>query len=83
MPVWGFATRRICTRTNTKKVPDYTLVDLALGYDLGKVGLEGVSTQLNVHNLLDKEYVASCYNSLEFCYFGAERNITASVSYRF
>ncbi|AZT85685.1 TonB-dependent siderophore receptor [Marinobacter sp. NP-4(2019)] len=68
---------------NTKKVPDYTLVDLALGYDLGKVGLKGVSTQLNVHNLLDKEYVASCYNSLEFCYFGAERNITASVSYRF
>ncbi|MDF0751475.1 TonB-dependent siderophore receptor [Marinobacter sp. 71-i] len=68
---------------NTKKVPDYTLVDLALGYDLGKLGLEGVSTRLNVNNLLDKEYVASCYNSLEFCYFGAERNVTASVSYRF
>ena len=68
---------------NTKKVPDYTLVDLALGYDFSKLGLEGVSTQLNVNNLLDKEYVASCYNSLEFCYFGAERNVTASVSYRF
>lgn len=68
---------------NTRQVPDYTLVDLALGYDLGKLGLPGVSTQLNVNNLLDKEYVASCYNSLEFCYFGAERNVTASVSYRF
>ena len=68
---------------NTKKVPDYTLVDLALGYDFSKLGLEGVSTRLNVNNLLDKEYVASCYNSLEFCYFGAERNVTASVSYRF
>ena len=68
---------------NTKKVPDYTLVDLALGYDFSKLGLEGVSTRLNVNNLLDKEYVASCYNSLDFCYFGAERNVTASVSYRF
>jgi len=68
---------------NTKKVPDYTLVDLALGYDFSNLGLEGVSTRLNVNNLLDKEYVASCYNSLEFCYFGAERNITASLSYRF
>jgi len=26
--------------------------------------------------------VASC-NSLEYCYFGAERGITASVHYRF
>lgn len=68
---------------NTEKVPDYTLVDLALGYDLSKLGLEGVSTRLNVNNLLDKEYVASCFNSLEFCYFGAERNFTASLSYRF
>ena len=68
---------------NTKKVPDYTLVDLALGYDFSELGLEGVSTRLNVNNLLDKEYVASCYNSLDFCYFGAERNVTASVSYRF
>ncbi|MEP3164726.1 MAG: TonB-dependent siderophore receptor, partial [Marinobacter sp.] len=68
---------------NTKKVPDYTLVDLALGYDFSKLGLKGVSTRVTVNNLLDKEYVASCYNSLEFCYFGAERNVTASVSYRF
>lgn len=68
---------------NTKKVPDYTLVDMVLGYDFSRLGLKGVSTQLNVNNLLDKEYVASCYNSLEFCYFGAERNITASVSYQF
>lgn len=68
---------------NTQKVPDYTLVDLALGYDLGQLGLDGVSTRLNVNNLLDREYVASCFNSLEFCYYGAERNITASLSYRF
>ncbi|KMQ76925.1 hypothetical protein Msub_13140 [Marinobacter subterrani] len=32
---------------------------------------------------LGGRYVASCYNSLEFCYFGAKRNVKTSVSYRF
>ncbi|KAA1174109.1 TonB-dependent siderophore receptor [Marinobacter salinexigens] len=68
---------------NTQKVPDYTLVDMALAYDLSKQGLTGVTARLNVNNLLDKDYVASCYNSLDYCYYGAERNVTASVSYRF
>lgn len=69
-------------RANTQRVPDYTLVDATLGYDLGEVGLDGVDTRLNVSNLLDEDYAASC-NSLEYCYFGAERGITASVHYRF
>ena len=69
-------------RANTEKVPDYTLVDATLGYDFSNVGLQGVSARLNVNNLLDKDYVASC-NSLEFCYFGAERSVEATVSYRF
>lgn len=69
-------------RANTEMVPDYTLVDATLGYDFSQVGLEGMSARLNVNNLLDKEYVASC-NSLDFCYFGAERNVNATLSYRF
>lgn len=69
-------------RANTATVPDYTLVDATLGYDWSQAGLNGVETRLNVHNALDKEYVASC-NSLEYCYFGAERGVTASVHYRF
>ncbi|MBR9905533.1 TonB-dependent siderophore receptor [Halomonas sp. TG39a] len=69
-------------RANTETVPDYTLVDATIGYDLTQLGVEGVETRLNVNNLLDKEYVASC-NSLEYCYFGAERGVTASVHYRF
>ncbi|KAA0011444.1 TonB-dependent siderophore receptor [Billgrantia pellis] len=67
---------------NTRKVPDYTLVDATLGYDLGRVGLEGVSARLNATNLLDKEYVASCYD-LNYCYFGAERSVSATLSYAF
>lgn len=70
-------------KANTEKVPDYTLVDATIGYDLSQLGLQGVTTRLNVNNLLDKEYVVSCYDYLTHCYFGAERNVTASVSYQF
>ncbi|MCL2891598.1 ferrioxamine B receptor FoxA [Brenneria tiliae] len=69
-------------RANTHTLPSYTLVDMAVGYDLSKVGLKGLSAQLNVNNLTDKRYVAAC-NSLEFCYFGAERSIVGSLSYSF
>ncbi|MDW5377494.1 TonB-dependent siderophore receptor [Halomonas sp. HP20-15] len=69
-------------RANTETVPAYTLVDATVGYDLSRVGLQGVDARLNVGNLLDKEYVASC-NSLAYCYFGAERNVRATLSYRF
>ncbi|QEM82733.1 TonB-dependent siderophore receptor [Halomonas binhaiensis] len=68
-------------RANTEKVPDYTLVDATLGYDFSHVGLKGVSARLNVNNLLDKDYVASCYD-LNYCYFGAERSVEATVSYQ-
>jgi len=69
-------------RANTEQVPDYTLVDAALSYDFGQLGMNGVTGRLNVNNLLDKEYVASC-NSLQYCYFGAERSVKATVSYDF
>ncbi|WP_422673467.1 hypothetical protein [Billgrantia tianxiuensis] len=41
-----------------------------------------MSARLNVTNLTDEEYVASC-NSLEFCYFGAERGVLGTLSYAF
>ncbi|RCX02870.1 MULTISPECIES: TonB-dependent siderophore receptor [Kosakonia] len=69
-------------RQNTHTLPSYTLVDLAVGYDLSHVGLKGLSAQVNVNNLTDKRYVAAC-NSLSYCYFGAERSIVGSLSYRF
>ena len=69
-------------RQNTHTLPSYTLVDMVVGYDLSKVGLTGVSAQLNVNNLTDKSYVAAC-NSLSYCYFGAERSIVGSVSWKF
>ena len=69
-------------RLNTHTLPSYTLVDMAIGYDLSKVGIKGLSAQLNVNNLTDKSYIAAC-NSLSYCYFGAERSIVGSVSWKF
>lgn len=69
-------------RANTHVLPNYTLVDLALQYELGQLGAGDLYTRLNINNLTDKNYVAAC-NSLEFCYFGAERSVVATLGYRF
>lgn len=69
-------------RANTHTLPSYTVMDLAVGYDLSNVGLKGLNAQLNINNLTDKRYVSTC-NSLSYCYFGAERSIVGSLSYSF
>lgn len=69
-------------RLNTHTLPSWTLVDMTIGYNLSKVGIKGLSAQLNVNNLTDKSYIAAC-NSLSYCYFGAERSIVGSVSWKF
>lgn len=69
-------------KANTRKVPAYTLVDAMLAYDFTRLGMPGLTARVNANNLMGKDYVASCY-SLDFCYFGEERNVTATVSYSF
>lgn len=68
---------------NTFKVPSYTLYDAAVRYDLGKLdpALRGVKASVNVKNLTDKYYVASCFFSLA-CNMGEGRTVVAEVSYR-
>lgn len=67
---------------NTLRIPSYTLYDAMLGYDLSRVGLQGVGVRLNLNNLTDETYVAAC-NSLSQCYYGEERNVMATVTYDF
>lgn len=69
-------------RQNTHTLPSYTLVDMAVGYDLSNLGLKGITAQVNVNNLTDKSYIAAC-NSLSYCYFGAERSIVGSIGWSF
>ncbi|WP_417779525.1 TonB-dependent siderophore receptor [Stutzerimonas xanthomarina] len=67
---------------NTLRIPSYTLYDAMLGYDLSRVGLDGLSAQLNLNNLTDEKYVAAC-NSLNQCYYGEARNVMATLTYDF
>ena len=61
---------------NLWKTPSYTLVDLAVHYDLG-----AWRAQLNASNATDKEYISVC-NSGFWCYYGYERNVTATLRYQ-
>ncbi|WP_150538684.1 TonB-dependent siderophore receptor [Actinobacillus vicugnae] len=58
------------------KVPAYTLVDLSAQYEFAK----NWRAQLNITNLTDKKYLAGCDY---YCYFGAERSVSGSLSYKF
>lgn len=63
-------------------VAGYTTVDALVKYDLTRFGLPGSSVGVNVNNLLDREYVASCYREYA-CYWGAERQVVATATFRF
>ncbi len=80
-----FVGEMAANETNTITVPDYTIFDLSLNYDMANVGLENTDLRVNVNNLLDEEYVASCLitSSSDNCYYGEERSILATVRYRF
>lgn len=67
---------------STFKVPDYTLVDATIKYDLARFGLPGSSVGVNINNLFDKTYVSSCYRDYA-CYWGAERQVVATATFRF
>lgn len=57
-------------------VPSATLWDLYARYDFAK----NWSAQLNVDNVADKKYVASCNY---WCYYGQGRSVLGKVSYKF
>ncbi|WP_336778400.1 ferrichrome porin FhuA [Pantoea sp. USHLN256] len=63
-------------------VAGYTTVDAALKYDLARFGMPGSTIGVNVNNLFDREYVASCYREYA-CYWGAERQIVGTATFRF
>jgi iron complex outermembrane receptor protein len=73
---WGDA-------ANTFKVPAYTLVDLALRYDLGRAhpAWKGWNASLNLRNLADRYYVAACAFALG-CNLGEGRTAIARLTYK-
>lgn len=61
---------------NTLSVPAYTLVDATIHYEI-----KSWRAAINVANLFDKTYVASC-SSASACYYGDRMRTTASLAYR-
>jgi iron complex outermembrane receptor protein len=60
-------------RANTLTVPDVVMVDAAIRYDRNNWGVA-----LNVANIFDKEYVATC-QGIGSCGYGAGRTITLKM----
>ncbi|MDG2947623.1 TonB-dependent siderophore receptor [Bisgaard Taxon 10/6] len=58
------------------KVGNYTLADLFAKYEFAGNWV----AQLNVDNLFDKKYLASCSY---YCYYGEGRKLTANLTYKF
>ncbi|RKP57573.1 TonB-dependent siderophore receptor [Pararobbsia silviterrae] len=69
--------------TNTLYTTSATLIDIALRYDLGRAfrSMHGWTATLNVSNLLDRQYIASCQNDL-MCTWGEGRLVLAGVKYQ-
>ncbi|ADO49825.1 ferrichrome porin FhuA [[Enterobacter] lignolyticus] len=67
---------------NSFKVASATIVDAVVKYDLARVGMAGSSVALNVNNLFDRDYVASCFATYG-CFWGAERQVVATATFRF
>lgn len=65
---------------NTFQNDAYVFADLAVSYDLGRIGYDGVQFQVNVKNVFD-ETGQTC--SAGYCYRYEGRTATASVRYRF
>jgi outer membrane receptor for ferric coprogen and ferric-rhodotorulic acid len=65
--------------TPTKNIPGYTVVDLNLGYSVGKW-----SMQLNAHNVFDRHYYINNYQTLFYGnVVGAPANVALSVRRQF
>lgn len=65
------------------KANAYTVFDAAVHYDLGRLdnSLKGASVALNATNLLDKDYISTC--DAYYCYYGDQRSVVASATYKF
>ncbi|RLQ88560.1 TonB-dependent siderophore receptor [Notoacmeibacter ruber] len=68
---------------NTIRVPDVALFDAAISYDFAAKApeLEGLTAQINVQNIADERYIASCANGSD-CFYGNGRTITGYLKYK-
>ncbi|MEI5637778.1 MULTISPECIES: TonB-dependent siderophore receptor [unclassified Pseudoalteromonas] len=63
---------------NSDIVPSYTLLDVAVDYQLNA----NANITFSVSNVTDKRYVGACYDASN-CWMGAERKADLGLQYRF
>ncbi|WP_080583479.1 TonB-dependent siderophore receptor [Bradyrhizobium elkanii] len=68
---------------NTFVIPSYALLDAAVSYDFAylRPDLKGWKAQVNVTNLTDHFYVASCLTGLPYCGLGNGRTVLGTMKY--
>lgn len=68
---------------NAFQVPSYTVVDASVSYDLGyaRPDLKGWKAQINVTNLADRYYIASCLTTPAYCGPGQGRTVLGTLKY--
>lgn len=69
--------------TSVAHVSSYTVYDASAHYDLGRLdnSMKGLSVAVEAKNLFNNDYLANCDGF--WCYYGDERNVVASVNYKF
>jgi iron complex outermembrane receptor protein len=68
--------------TDLGHVGSYTVYDASAHYDLGRLNnsLKGVSVAVDAKNIFNKDYLSTCDGY--WCYYGDQRNVVASVNYK-
>jgi iron complex outermembrane recepter protein len=68
---------------NTFIVPAYAVADAAISYDFAYARREwkGLKAQINVTNLTNHFYVASCFTGLPYCGLGNARTVLGTLKY--
>lgn len=63
-------------------VGSYTVYDASLHYDLGYLdhSLDGLTVAVDAKNIFNKDYLSTCDGF--WCYYGDERNVVASINYK-
>jgi iron complex outermembrane receptor protein len=68
---------------NTFVIPSYALLDAVISYDFAyaRPDLKGLKAQVNVTNLANHFYVASCLTGLPYCGLGNARTVLGTLKY--
>lgn len=69
--------------TELGHVGSYTVYDASVYYDMGRLdnSMKGLTVAVEAKNLFNKDYLSNCDGY--WCYYGDERNVVASVNYKF